>query len=74
MKAGDRQLTAKDVAEVLGLEVSTVRGYAARGFMPEPDGRLGRTDWWWESNIHAWNASRPGQGWRKGRKGGGAQP
>lgn len=62
----ERQLTTAEVAARLGVKPSTVSGYHSRRLMPEPDGHLGRTVWWWESTIDAWNKDRPGLGWRKG--------
>lgn len=64
-----RQLSVTDVAERAGLKPTTVSNYASRGFMPRPDGHIGRTPWWWEHTITDWLKSRPGQGWRKGLKG-----
>lgn len=46
--------TIAEVAEHLGVATSTVRAYAARGQMPPPDGRLGRTPWWRADTIRAW--------------------
>lgn len=46
--------TTADVAEYLGIGESTVRAYAARGRMPAPDGRLGRTPWWRPATIREW--------------------
>lgn len=51
-----------DVAAHLGVRPGTVRAYVARGQMPPPDGRLGRTPWWWAASIQEW--TRPGQGSR----------
>lgn len=65
-KTKGRQLTTEDVAGIMGVLPSTVSGYRSRGLMPEPDGQLGRTVWWWETTVDAWLDERPGKGWRKG--------
>lgn len=65
-----RQLALEDVAEVLGVKPSTVSSYRHHHLMPPPDGKLGKTVWWWEATITAWNANRRGQAWRKGRANG----
>lgn len=57
-----QQWTLAAVADHLGVTLSTVRAYRARGQMPPPDGILGRTPWWWSSTITGWE--RPGRGWR----------
>lgn len=50
----DDPWTVTEVAEHLGVAASTVRAYTARGQMPPPDGRLGRTPWWLAGTIRAW--------------------
>ena len=50
----DRQWSVTDVAAHLGVKPKTVTAYLAREQMPAPDGRLGRTPWWWESTIRSW--------------------
>ncbi len=57
------QWTAPQVAEHWGVTPATVRAYAARGQMPPPDGRIGRSDWWLPATIQAW--PRPGRGNRR---------
>ena len=52
-----RVWTMAEVAAYLDVVEGTVRGYLARGQMPEPDGRLGRTPWWYPETIRSW---RPG--------------
>ena len=64
-----RQLSTHDVAALLGVKPATVSGYRFRGTMPPPDGKLGKTAWWWETTIDEWRKTRPGQGWRKGVEG-----
>ena len=60
------QWSVGEVAEYLGVQRSTVRAYVARGEMPEPDGRVWRTPWWWDGTIIAWQQARPGRArtWR----------
>lgn len=55
------QWTATDVAEYLGVRHGTVTSYKAREQMPPPDGHLGRTPWWWDDTIRAWNEARKGK-------------
>ena len=55
------------VAEHLGLSVSSVRSYRARGRMPAEDGTIGNSPWWWEDTITEWEQERPGQGVGGGR-------
>lgn len=52
------QWTTAEVAAYLGVSVGTVRAYSSRGQMPPPDGRLGRTPWWWAETIRVWAAGR----------------
>jgi len=58
----DEQWTIREVAAHLEVAAGTVRGYLSREQMPKPDGRLGRTPWWWRSTIEGW--ARPGRGAR----------
>lgn len=53
------QWSVADVAAHLGVRPKTVTGYLAKGQMPRPDGRLGRTPWWWSGTIVAWAKDRP---------------
>lgn len=55
------QWTVPDVATHIKVEPSTVTSYRARGQMPEPDGYMGRTPWWWADTIRAWHESRRSQ-------------
>lgn len=48
------QWTVAEVAAHLGISPSAVTSYTARGQMPAPDGRMGRTPWWWADTIRAW--------------------
>lgn len=54
----DDQWSPADVAAHLGVQPKTVTGYLARGRMPEPDGRVGRTPWWRPETIRAWRQSK----------------
>ena len=55
------------VAKLLNVEPATISSYVSRGQMPPPDLRLGSAPVWYRATIEAWTASRPGQGWRRGR-------
>lgn len=56
--------TTTDVANYLGVTVSTVSSYRARGQMPEPDRTIGRTHVWSPRRIIDWHERRPGHGGR----------
>lgn len=53
-----------DVAAYLGVSVSTVSTYKARGQMPAPDRTFGRTPAWRPASIIEWHETRPGHGGR----------
>lgn len=50
------QWSVADVAAYLGVKPRTVTAYLARQQMPAPDGRVGRSPWWWASTIKGWRA------------------
>lgn len=52
--------SVEQVARYLEVSPATVRSYAARGQMPAPDGRVGRTPWWHPGTITTWRS--PGRG------------
>lgn len=62
----DRRLASRVAAEYLGLSDSTWRAYVARGTAPKPDGHDDGfdMDYWLESSLNRWMASRPGHGGR----------
>ena len=64
---GSEQWGYPEVAAHLGTAQSTVRKYAAKEFLPEPDGRIGGSPWWWADTIRAWHEQRPGRGVGGGR-------
>ena len=55
----ERLLTISEVAEILGIRESSVRGYKARGQMPPPDRQYGRTPLWLERTIREWKGEAP---------------
>lgn len=60
---GDVPLDLNGIAETLGVHPRTPskwrdRGDRMRNPLPAPDGRLGRTDWWWRSKIVEWDQQR----------------
>lgn len=63
----DPYLEIVDIAEHLGVKVTSVRRYRARKGLPDPDGRAGQSPLWLRSTITTWARERPGQGWRKDR-------
>lgn len=56
------QWAVADVAAHLGIKASTVRAYLARGQMPQAEGRIGDSPWWYADTIRAWE--RLGRGHR----------
>lgn len=59
---GDRPLDVHGVADMTSLAVATIRAYIRDDVMPEPDGRMGQSAWWWSSTIGHWQATRPTSG------------
>ncbi len=57
--AGDRPLDIPGVAEYASLSPATIRTMVRDGKMPSPDGKMGQSQWWWESTIDAWQQTRP---------------
>lgn len=56
-----------DVAEYLGVGITTVSAYRARHFLPAPDLTVGkRTHLWRPATIITWHANRPHAGKTKG--------
>lgn len=52
-----------EVAQYLGVQVSTVSGYRRRGQMPSPDTTVGgRTHLWRPARIVEWHEQRPRPG------------
>ena len=56
-KSPDDRLPTAKVAALAGVTVGSVREYRRRGTIPEPDGRLGSTPWWFRSTIEQWIAT-----------------
>jgi hypothetical protein len=56
--------TTTDVADYLGVTISTVSAYRGRGQMPAPDRTIGRTHVWTPARIIEWHEARPGRGAR----------
>jgi predicted site-specific integrase-resolvase len=61
-------LDAADVAKQVGVSRETIHRYHVRGDIPLADERVGRTPLWKEETIAKWLATRPGHGWRAGKK------
>ena len=59
-----------EIAAFIGRELggqiapTSVRQYAAKGLLPEPDVRIGPNGGWSEATIDEWWANRPGRGAR----------
>lgn len=59
-------MSIEAVAERAHLTVRSVASYLARGDMPAPEYRVGRSPLWKAKTIETWLAGRPGKGWRAG--------
>ncbi|WP_072691144.1 helix-turn-helix transcriptional regulator [Rhodococcus marinonascens] len=59
-----KYLSRGEIAEHLGLTLSAIKGYDARGYLPEADAKIGRNFGWRVETIDEWNANRPGRGAR----------
>ena len=66
----DRRLASKKAAAHVGVSDSTWRAYVARGQAPGPNGHDDGfdMDYWLESTLDAYKASRPGQPGRPRKK------
>lgn len=53
-------LSMAEAAAHLGLAVSTVRAYRARGLFAEPSGVQWGRPYWTRQALDAWQAARPG--------------
>ena len=64
----DYQWDTTDVAAYLEVKYESVTRMRSRNphFMPEPDGRIGNSPWWWSGTIKRWDKNRPGRGAPKG--------
>lgn len=55
-------LSVKDIAERTGLNINTVKAYARRGQLPDPDAQIGEGErvWfgWLPATIEAWSPSK----------------
>lgn len=67
MTEPDRQLDTSAVARLAGIKPESLRRQRVRGVVPEPDGYLGTTPWWWESTIRVWLRARPARGQHSSR-------
>lgn len=72
MAARDRstdRLGTADVAQILGVSVSTISSYASRGQMPaaSPCPCCGHAPTWARADVEVWVAARPGRGVGGGR-------
>ena len=60
-------LTTDQLAARLGVQRASIYRMHTRGDLPQPE-KIGRTPVWSAASIDAWEQSRPGHGWRKGKK------
>lgn len=54
-----------EIATLIGVNVTAVRGYRTKGKLPEPIVTLAIGPIWRRSDIVEWQAARPGKGWRR---------
>jgi predicted DNA-binding transcriptional regulator AlpA len=59
----DVQMDRQQFADYIGKPVGTIDTYRQRQRLPEPDGMLGRSPWWWRSSIDHWLKTRPRPGY-----------
>lgn len=57
-------MSKAEVADHLGLSIDAIKSYVGKGYMPEPDARIGRISGWTTETIDRWYAERPGRGAR----------
>lgn len=60
-EATPRYLSVKELAEMAGIEESSMRTYLTRGDAPEPDVRIGRTPGWLPTTAREWMKGRKRQ-------------
>lgn len=53
------QLDRAAVAARYGILPASVTREVQRGSLPEPDGYMARSPWWWSTTLDAW--TRPGR-------------
>jgi predicted DNA-binding transcriptional regulator AlpA len=58
----DRYVDMRQIAELAGVKVQTIRKYRCRGLLPEPDAVFGRTPIWLRTTVEAWLLTRRGPG------------
>lgn len=58
-----RYLSRTEVAAHIGVSDGTLGKYK----LPKPDAYIGAVRGWKPATIQAWQDSRPGKGWRKGK-------
>lgn len=56
----DAPVGLSDLPALLGVGKMTPYQWRARGQLPEPDGWIGQSPWWWRSRIMAWHEERKG--------------
>jgi len=61
-QTGDQPLDIAGVADHTGLSVLTLRSYLRDKTLPQADGKMGQSAWWWSSTIDAWQDARPTPG------------
>ncbi|ORM14094.1 hypothetical protein [Prescottella equi] len=57
-------LSRGEIAERYGYSLDTIKSYDRRGYLPEPDAKVGRNYGWLPATIDAWHENRPGRGSR----------
>lgn len=52
-----------------GVAPSTWRDYVSKGLAPQPDGKIGNSNWWYRETVEQWKTGRPGRGARTDLRG-----
>lgn len=60
--ASAKPLNNASAAAHLGIAVGTWTSLRSRGYGPDPDGRLGRSPYWYAATLDDWKTTRPGRG------------
>lgn len=53
-------LDLRAAGDLLGLTYETMRSYSKAGMLPDEDGTMGRSRWWYVKTMKEWDAGRPG--------------
>lgn len=57
-RPADVPVGLSDLPGLLGVAAQTPRRWRERGVLPDPDGHIGGSPWWWRNRIVAWHRQR----------------